>query len=110
MKEGSEKGALKLERGEGRGRGAPVLGTLKDTQTKALETGIYLQTGPIGNMGRTFVYRRLWQSKRALGKRSVSVYGNSVNETWRKGFCTGNTESYVRHVKEGSVHGTSVSV
>jgi hypothetical protein len=32
---------------------------------------------------------------------SLSLYGSSVRETWREGSFTGNSESYVRHVKEG---------
>ena len=35
----------------------------------------------------------LRESKRALGERSISLYGSSVRETWREGPFTGNSEA-----------------
>jgi hypothetical protein len=51
----------------------------------------------------------LRDSKRALFKQCVSLYGSSVRGTWRKGSFTGNSDSYIRHVKEGFENGTSPS-
>jgi len=40
-------------------RGAPLLGTLKDMQRKALETGISLHRGPTREPGRELIYQGL---------------------------------------------------
>jgi hypothetical protein len=56
------------------------------------------------------VYRRLERRKRGLYKRSVSLRGSSVKGTWSEGSFTGNSESYIRHVKEGYRKGGSLFI
>jgi len=52
----------------------------------------------------------LRESKRALCKCSVSLYGSFVKGTWRESSYTGDSESYIRHVKEGFGNGASNSL
>jgi len=42
--------------------------------------------------------RTLRDSKKALCKWSISLYGSCMRGTWKEGFFTGNYESYIRHV------------
>ena len=46
-------------RGNCRGGGAPLLRTLKDVERKALEKGICLYRGPVGEPGRGLIDREL---------------------------------------------------
>jgi len=79
-----------------------LLSILKDVYRKAVETGICLHTGPLGNLegGWGQLPGTLRDSIRGLCKRSVSLYGSSVRGTWRGRSITGNSASYVRHFKE----------
>jgi hypothetical protein len=40
---------------------------------------------------------------------SLSLYGSSVREMWREGSFTGNSASYVRHVKQGNYNAPTLS-
>jgi hypothetical protein len=48
---------------------------------------------PLGNLEEDSFNGDLIDSNRALGKRSMSLYGSSVMETWRDNSFTGNYES-----------------
>jgi hypothetical protein len=48
--------------------------------------------------------------KGGLWKWSIYLCGSPAKGTWRKGFFTGNPESYVRHVKEGFGKGASLFI
>lgn len=52
----------------------------------------------------------LKDSKRALCKRTVSLYGSSVRRTGTGGSFSVNAESYVRHVKVGFGNGAPLSL
>jgi len=52
----------------------------------------------------------LRDSERALSEQSVSLYWRSMRETWREVSFTGNSESYIRHVKEGFGNGACPSL
>jgi len=41
---------------------------------------------------------------------SLSLHVKSVRRTWREGSSTGNSESYIRYVKEGFGYGASPSL
>jgi hypothetical protein len=64
---------------------------------------------PLGYLEGWFAYRgTLRDSKRAPCKRSVSLCGSCVRETWRDGSFTGNSDK--RHVKEGFGNRASLSL
>jgi len=61
---------------------------------------------PLGNLkGGGGLFTGDLETVKELCKWSVPVYGICVRGTWREGSFTGNSESYVRHVKEGLGNG-----
>ena len=49
-------------------------------------------------------------SNSALCKRSLSLCGSSVRGTWKEGFLTGSSESYITNAKEGLGNGAFLSL
>jgi len=101
-------GVLRREPG---GR-APLLSILKDIYRKAMETGICLHKGSLANLegGGGHLPGTLRDTTRGLCRRSVSLYGSSVMGTWRDRSISGNSASYVRHLKEGFGNGARLSL
>jgi hypothetical protein len=66
---------------------------------------------PLGNLeGSLFTGNSERQLKEVCGSgASLSLCGSSVRGTWREGSFTGNSESYVRNVKEGFGNEASLS-
>jgi hypothetical protein len=74
---------------------------------KAMEMGISLHRGPFGEPGGGHIYQGFWETVTVLCNWIISLNGSCVREPWREGFFTGNSESYVKHVKE--CYGNSAS-
>jgi hypothetical protein len=73
--------------------------------------GIFLHWDPIGKHGDgVHLPGTLRESKRALCKHNVSLYGSFVKGTWRESSYTADSESYIKRVKESFGNGASNSL